>query len=206
MPPFASGLTRGVVRFGEMRGLWFAMDKAETPMSGPQAMTVTRHPVDVTALEAFVHEHYPRLVRLAGLITRDAEQAQDAVQAALERAWRKRGDIRDPASLHSWLDRIVAREAIRQARSGRLGVLLGRGSSDWLNLAADLPEPTEMMMLRQALGRISPDHRAVVALHLYAGHSVGQTAKILQVPFDTVRSRLRAARDRLRRELAEVDS
>lgn len=175
-------------------------------MSGPQAVTVTRYTVDVTALEAFVHEHYPRLVRLAGLITRDADQAQDAVQGALERAWRKRGDIRDPASLHSWLDRIVAREAIRVSRGGRLGVLLGRGSADWLNLAANLPEPDELMVLREALGRLSPDHRAVVALHLYAGHSVEQTSKILQVPFDTVRSRLRTARARLRRDLAEVTS
>lgn len=175
-------------------------------MSGRQVVTGARHAADVTALEAFVHEHYPRLVRLAGLITRDPEQAEDAVQAALERAWRKRGDIRDPASLRPWLDRIVVREAIRHARGGRLGAVLRLGSTGWLNLAAELPEPAEMMVLREALGRLSPDHRAVVALHLYAGHSVEQTAKILQVPFDTVRSRLRAARDRLRRDLAEVSS
>lgn len=175
-------------------------------MSGPQAVTVAGNAVDVAALEAFVHEHYPRLVRLAGLITRDADQAQDAVQSALERAWRKRGDIRDPASLRSWLDRIVAREAIRQTRGGPLAMLLRRGAADWLNLAANLPEPDELMVLREALGRLSPDHRAVVALHLYAGHSVEQTSKILQVPFDTVRSRLRTARARLRRDLAEVTS
>jgi len=159
--------------------------------------------VDVETLDTFVSEHYPRLVRLAGLITRDPDQAQDAVQSALERAWRKRGQMRDTGSLRSWLDRIVAREAIRQARGRRLTFFLGQGA-DWIELRDDHAEPADVVALRQALGHLSPDHRAVVALHLYAGHTVEQTATILQIPFDTVRSRLRAARERLRREMAEV--
>jgi RNA polymerase sigma-70 factor (ECF subfamily) len=66
-----------------------------------------------------------------------------------------------------------------------------------------MPEPAEMVVLGEALGRLSADHRAVIALHLHAGYSVEETARVLQVPVDTVRSRLRAARERLRRELAE---
>jgi len=159
--------------------------------------------VDVDTLDTFVSEHYPRLVRLAGLITRNPHQSEDAVQSALERAWRKRAQIHDASSLRSWLDRIVVREAIRQARGSRLTVLVGH-RSDWQDLHGDVPEPDDVLVLREALGRLSPDHRAVIALHLYAGHTVGQTAAILQIPFDTVRSRLRAARERLRREMAEV--
>jgi RNA polymerase sigma-70 factor (ECF subfamily) len=63
-----------------------------------------------------------------------------------------------------------------------------------------------MALLREALGRLSPEHRAVVALHLYAGYSVDETARVLQIPFDTVRSRLRAARERLRRDLGEANA
>jgi RNA polymerase sigma-70 factor (ECF subfamily) len=63
-----------------------------------------------------------------------------------------------------------------------------------------------MALLRVALGRLSPEHRAVVALHLYAGYSVDETARVLQIPFDTVRSRLRAARERLRRDLGEANA
>jgi RNA polymerase sigma-70 factor (ECF subfamily) len=162
--------------------------------------------VELASLESFVDEHYPRLVRLAGLITRDPDQAQDAVQAALERAWRKHGSIRHAASLRPWLDRIVAREAIRQTRGGLLATLLRRRPVEWAELAAPLPEPVETAVLREALGRLSPDQRAVIALHLHAGYSVDETARVLGVPFDTVRSRLRAARDRLRREMAEVNS
>ena len=39
-------------------------------------------------------------------------------------------------------------------------------------MPASTPEPAELAVLREALGRLSPDHRAVVALHLYAGYSV----------------------------------
>ena len=160
--------------------------------------------VELDSLDAFVRAHYPRLVRLAGLITRDVDEAQDAVQAALERAWRKRNSVRDPGSLRSWLDRIVAREAIRQARGTGPMSLLRREPGDWVQYAAILPEPAEMVALREALGRLSPDHRAVIVLHLHAGYSVQETARMLAVPFDTVRSRLRAARDRLRRDWAEA--
>jgi RNA polymerase sigma-70 factor (ECF subfamily) len=155
-------------------------------------------------LEAFVLAHYPRLVRLAGLVTRDTDQALDAVQAALERAWRRREDLRGQDTHRPWLDRIVVREAIRVTQGRRFGSLLHRSSTEWVEMPASTPEPAEMATLRQALGRLSPDHRAVIALHLHAGYSVEETARLLGVPFDTVRSRLRAARERLRRELAEV--
>jgi RNA polymerase sigma-70 factor (ECF subfamily) len=181
----------------------------EPAMRKPEALAradeigAERVRIELASLDAFVSAHYPRLIRLAGMITRDADQAQDAVQAALERAWRKRGDVRDPAKLRSWLDRIVAREAIRQTRGTGLPAPLRRDPQDWIQYPSTMPEPSEMVILREALGRLSPDHRAVIALHLHEGYSVEETARVLAVPFDTVRSRLRAARARLRRELAE---
>jgi RNA polymerase sigma factor (sigma-70 family) len=183
--------------------------KHEPAMREPEALAKAKEigakPTrdELTSLDAFVRAHYPRLIRLAGVIARDGDQAQDAVQAALERAWRKRGDVRDPAKLRPWLDRIVAREAIRQTRGTGIGALLRRNPTDWIQYPSAVPEPTELVVLREALGRLSPDHRAVIALHLHEGYTVEETARILEVPFDTVRSRLRAARERLRRELTE---
>ncbi len=171
----------------------------------PERAGGDRARIALVSLDGFVREHYPRLVGLAGLITRDVDQAEDAVQAALERAWRKRAGVRDDASLRPWLDRIVVREAIRQTRGGLLASLTRRHQpSDWVKLAANLPEPAERAMVREALGRLSPSHRAVIALHLYAGYSVEETARVVDAPVDTVRSRLRAARQHLRRELAEL--
>jgi DNA-directed RNA polymerase specialized sigma24 family protein len=68
------------------------------------------------------------------------------------------------------------------------------------------PDATTMAALRVAYAELSEGHRAVVALHLYAGYSVDETARSIGIPVDTVRSRLRAARRRMRDAMNEVTS
>jgi RNA polymerase sigma-70 factor (ECF subfamily) len=57
--------------------------------------------------------------------------------------------------------------------------------------------------MRMAFEQLSPEQRAVVALHHYAGYSLAETAEVVHAPVETVRSRLRLAKDRLRRDLEE---
>ena len=161
-------------------------------------------PADV-ALEAFVVSHYPRLIRLAGLICRESQQAQVAVQAGLERAWRHRSQLLDAERLQPWLDRIIVREAIRASRGGFFG--LGRAVLVEIHV-----EPAgqvgpgladDWADLRTAFDRLNAAQRAVVALHLYAGYPVAETAAIVGSPVETVRSRLRAAREALRASMGD---
>jgi RNA polymerase sigma-70 factor (ECF subfamily) len=148
-------------------------------------------------LRDFVSEHHSRLIRLAALVTRSVDEAEDAVQAAFERAWRHRASLTDPSRLRPWLDRIVVREAIRGARRPTHTLAI--------ELAApfDRDSSHETAAVHQALDQLAPGHRAVVVLHLYAGYSVADTATALNIPVETARSRLRVARDRLRHLLAE---
>lgn len=151
----------------------------------------------VEALETFVSEHYGRLIRLAALVCRSVDEAEDAVQSGLERAWRSREALRNPASLRPWLDRIVVREAIR-TKKRRLTTV------DDLILDRHGAESTDAAVaLRMAFEQLSPDHRAAVVLHIYMGYPVAATADMLGAPLETVRSRLRVARERLRHLLAE---
>jgi RNA polymerase sigma-70 factor (ECF subfamily) len=158
-------------------------------------------------LEAFVVEHYDRLVRLARLVCHDATDATDAVQAGLERAWRHRGGLRDVERRSSWLDRIVVREAIRVSRRRRTWLERVLGLDHDGDVVLPSADPTPDVALRVtldgALDRLSPEQRAVVALHLYAGYTVQETADIVGAPLETVRSRLRLARERLRTVLGE---
>lgn len=147
-------------------------------------------------LEAFVGEHYGRLLRLAGLICRSVTDAEDAVQAGLERAWRNRGALQDESRLRPWLDRIIVREAIRASSrrpsEGQLPVdAIGPGRAD------------EWAALRIAFAQLSAPQRAALVLHLYAGYPVSTTAELLGAPVETIRSRLRLGRERLRQLLAE---
>ena len=161
----------------------------------------------------FVAAHYPRLVRLAGLICRDAIDSEDAVQAGLERAWRRRDSLADPARLAAWLDRIVVREAIRLGRDKRslrerLERVLGEHENIELRVAQNEPDPgtavTSRAALRHAFESLPAAQRAVVGLHLYLGYSISETADMVGAPLETVRSRLRLAREQLRFQLSEV--
>ena len=148
-------------------------------------------------LHDFVSEHYGRLIRLAALVTRTVDEAEDAVQAAFERAWRHRASLTDPSRLRPWLDRIVVREAIRGARRPTYTLAM--------EPQAPFERDTshEAAAVHQALDQLAPGHRGVVVLHLYAGYSVADTAAALNIPIETARSRLRVARERLRHLLAE---
>lgn len=159
------------------------------------------------ALTAFVAAHYERLLHLARLVCRDGTDAGDAVQVGLEQAWRRRASLRDETRLRPWLDRIVVREAIRlgRSRTSWLGRAFGlRPTVTWVEPIDSTAEqlPT-WSALRVAFTHLSPEQRAVIALHLYAGYSVTETAELVGAPLETVRSRLRLAKERLRRELEE---
>ena len=178
-------------------------------MTAEQPTEVARARSDA-AIAAFVAEHYDRLLGLARIVCRDTADAADAVQTGLEQAWRKRSTLRDETLLRPWLDRIVAREALRISR--KRGSWLGRLLSPHPDVTWIEPrdqrasEPPAYMALRDAFERLSPEQRAVVGLHLHLGYSVAETAAIVGAPEETVRSRLRVAKQRLRGELEESRS
>jgi RNA polymerase sigma-70 factor (ECF subfamily) len=159
-------------------------------------------------LETFFEAHYRRLVGLAGLVCGDISSAEDIVQTALERAWRSRGSLEDDVRLRSWLDRIVVREAARERRARRMWLsrvirpVVGDMGADYAQIedpAAD--SLVDRTALRSAFEGLTVAQRAVVVLHLHAGYTVEETAAALGVPRETVRSRLRVAREHLRHVL-----
>ncbi|MEA2621096.1 MAG: polymerase sigma-70 factor, subfamily [Chloroflexota bacterium] len=182
-------------------------------MSTREATTTIEEPVALASaaaadldLGAFIDAHYDRLLGLARLVGRDATDAADAVQVALERAWKERRSLRDPSRLRPWLDRIVVREAIRidRRRTGLFRLLrpIRQIDVDQPRQAAADVAP-ELAALRVAFAQLSAEQRAAVALHLHLGYTVAETAVLVGAPEETVRSRLRLARERLRRELED---
>lgn len=157
----------------------------------------SRDTMGTAELESLVAQHYERLLRVAVLICRERADGEDAVQLALERAWRHGADLRDPDRLPAWLRRIVVREAIRI--EGRKRGLLARWFVAPREIAVVAQRSSDRdLELRQALDGLPPGHRAAIVLHHLEGYSVAETAEVLGVPLETARSRLRTARERLR--------
>jgi RNA polymerase sigma-70 factor (ECF subfamily) len=157
----------------------------------------SRDSVGPPDLEVLVAQHYERLLRVAVLICRNHADAEDAVQVALERAWRHGESLRDTERLSAWLRRIVVHEAIRIDRRRRTLLARWFAGPREIELEPEAP-PARDLALRDALERLSPEQRAAIALHYLEGYSVAETAVLMSVPLETARSRLRSARERLR--------
>ncbi len=149
-----------------------------------------------------------RCFRLAAVILGNRADAEDALNDAALRAWEHVGSLRDPDRFEAWFSRIVVnvcRDRLHGRRLPEALVAEPRSTGDAF-AAAD-----ERAALRQALAALSPEHRAVVALHYLEEQTVEQIAAQLGIRAGTVKSRLhygvvelRAAYDAAGREPARV--
>lgn len=159
-------------------------------------------------LVGFFDMHYARMTRLAGLVSHDASIAEDVVQAAMEQAWRHRNKLRDPDRLRWWIDRIVVREAIRMNRRAPKHQALVRLSEAHASVLEDprMRVGPARLLLDAAFAKLAVEQRAAIVLHLHLGYSAPETARLMGTSVETTRSRLRLARQRLRRHLEEESS
>jgi RNA polymerase sigma-70 factor (ECF subfamily) len=155
-------------------------------------------------VEAFTFLDEARLLRsyrLATLILRDQEEAEDATQEAIVRAWSSWGTLRDGSRFDAWFDRIlvnVCRNRMRHARTIHVVAL-----NDIHDLAtADSHGATiARLALEPAFARLTPDQRIIVVLRFWRDLSVDAIAERLGVPPGTVKSRLHYALQSLRKAM-----
>ena len=167
---------------------------------------------DHDAFDVLAGTAITRLDSAAWLILRDAEQAKDAVQNALVRAWRDLPTLRDPDRFDQWLRRLLVRACIDEARR------LRRHRADVEIVNIDLLATAGMEsavadrdQIERGFVRLSPEMRAVLVLHHYLDLPLPDVAATLSIPLGTAKSRLhralgllRAALDADARNLAEI--
>jgi RNA polymerase sigma-70 factor, ECF subfamily len=147
------------------------------------------------AVEELFARHWPDAYRAALLIAHDRAAAEDIAQEAFVAALRAlpRFDRRRP--LRPWLHRIVVNRAIDWARARRLRQEVGVDAVP--EVAAPPADGTGLGALGAALGRLSPEHRAVVVMRYLLELTPGEIAEALDLPRGTVNSRLRRGLDAL---------
>lgn len=182
---------------------------------GPTEATLTDE-AQVIALdaEAARRESFERLFegrldesyRLARLILRDAQEAEDATHDAFVRAWRDHHRLRDTDRFDAWFGRILVnacRDALRRRRHRRHDDLAGTAEPAAPHDAHR--QVHERDALERAFSRLSPDHRIAVVLRFYRDLPVEDVARLVGSPVGTVRSRLHYGLKQLRSALDEMD-
>ena len=167
---------------------------------------------DESAIRAILQSNNRRLYRIARGILRNDSEAEDAVQEAYVQAFTHLEDFRGDSSIATWLARIVMNEALGRLRRQRPTV-------DWATLGPDVSEaqiiqfpvssrgedPEQSMAQREirqvvehAIDELPEPFRIVFITRVMEGMNVEETAELLGLKPETVKTRLHRARTMLR--------
>src|SRR5690349_10566665 len=151
----------------------------------------------------------PRLRRFARGLAGTADQADDLVQAACERALSRIQQWTPGTRLDSWMFRIIQtiwldeRRAVKVRHGGGTVEAEAAGAE----LSADGERDMEAHMTfdaaRRAMARLPEEQQAVLMLVCVEGQTYKEAAETLSIPIGTVMSRLARARVALMREMGE---
>lgn len=170
---------------------------------------------DADAFRTLMQRYNQRLYRVARGILRNDGEAEDAVQEAYVRAFSHLADFRGESSLATWLTRIVMNEALGRLRSQRRmvdrgGPALNVSEAEIIPfpLTAKTDDPEQVVAQREILSLVQkitdglPDvYRIVFMTRVIEGMSVEDTAELLGIPPETVKTRLHRARRLVREQL-----
>lgn len=126
----------------------------------------------------------------------DVEDAADAVQDTLAKAWEKRNILSRPEQFKPWVMRILVnqcKDVLRKRRRRSFYPL----EEDTASIDPSVPQPPVM----EAIKALKPELRAVMVLHYVDGYAVQEIASSLGIPLGTVKTRMRSARKRLKQTL-----
>jgi len=136
-----------------------------------------------------VHAHQALLFHLAYTLLHNHEDCADALQDALERAWKKKDSLKNPDAFRGWMARIV----INCSRD-----ILRRRKLPTAPLDENIPAPAvEDLYLADTLRRLEEALRVPLVLYYMENMSVAEVAQAMRLPQGTVKNRLHRGRKKL---------
>lgn len=143
--------------------------------------------------------HMDAVFRLAFSYLKNRADADDVTQTALLRLYETNKVFESDAHVKHWLLRVTINECKRRWRSSwsRTECL-----EDYVNELVFEERPYSDLF--QAIMALDKKYRTVIVLYYYEGYALSEIATLLGIPQGTVGTRLRRAREQLKRYLLEV--
>ena len=157
--------------------------------------------------EARLVESSTLAFRIAYSVLRNREDAEDTAQDAFAKAHRNFRQLRDRNRFRAWLARMTWRLAIDRYRMRHRRQTLELSAHDngartaVANAAEAIDAHERAELLWKAIDALPEKLRIVLVLASIEGHEVNEVASLLEIPKGTVKSRLFAARQRLKEQL-----
>lgn len=166
---------------------------------------------DPRALRRLVDEVAPDVVQvIAGIMGRQAPDLDDLTQEALLGFVRALPDFRRECRVRRFARRVAARTAVVARRRARRKATC---REDYIHrtqpLATEEPNPGELsirdhrrQLLLDLLADLPPEQSETLVLRAVLGHALKEVAELTGVPINTVRSRIRLAKEAMRQRIA----
>jgi RNA polymerase sigma-70 factor (ECF subfamily) len=172
------------------------------------------------AFELLMRRNNRRVYRTIRAVLRDSVEVEDAMQEAYVSAFTHLDQFHGAARWSTWLCRIAYNEALARVRARKRFVSIDASSEAGARSEAKMterdapktqtPDPERTAadrelarVLETAIDGLPDIYRAVLVLRQIDGHDVAETASILDVAEEVVKTRLHRARTMLRAELEE---
>ena len=159
---------------------------------------------DAAAFTRIVAAHHTDMFKVSMTICADATIAEEAVQAAWTLAWRRLPSLRDAGRLRAWLVSIAANQARDALRARRRSPVVELSVADTDAGAGDPAARSGDIDLRNAMAKLDPSDRALVALRYVAGLDSSELGRAVGMSASGTRARLARILSRLRTELADA--
>ena len=163
---------------------------------------------DKRAMQVLYARHNVRVYRFILRLTGNQSLAEDLVSEVFLDVWRQAEGFEAKSQVSTWLLAIARYKALSALRR-RTDEHLDDQMAATIEDTADNPETVvgtknRNMIVQKCLTQLSPAHREVIDLVYYHDKSIDEVAQIVNIPVNTVKTRMFYARKRLARELAQA--
>ncbi|MCM1387458.1 MAG: sigma-70 family RNA polymerase sigma factor [Bacillus sp. (in: Bacteria)] len=153
---------------------------------------------DAESFIALIEECRMTLKRVALGYLGNEEDAADAIQDTILSAYEHIGELKKAEYFKTWLVRILINHCTKIWRGNKRKVSLEQGYAPDA-VRKDMPETD--IEFRELLLSLPEENRVIFQLHFGERFTISEIAKILNMKENTVKSRLRRGREKLRVEL-----
>ena len=156
---------------------------------------------DRLAMQVLFARHHVRVYRFVLRLVRNEATAEDLISDVFLDVWRQAGKFEGRSAVSTWMLSIARFKALSALRR-RPEQELDDETAEQIEDLADDPEVSlakkdKAAVLRQALSKLSAEHREIVDLVYYHEKSVEEVAGIVGIPEATVKTRMFYARKKL---------
>jgi RNA polymerase sigma-70 factor (ECF subfamily) len=145
------------------------------------------------AFGAIMHEYQAMVFSMAYYFLHDRSLAEETAQEVFLRLYQNLGAIKSPAHLMLWLRKVTNRRCIDQARRMPPLPLLALDEAPEPATSPGVSDPLLSERLRRMVASLPEDSRMVIILRYQEELDLAEIAEVLDIPINTVKSRLQRA-------------